>query len=234
MSTTSVKLVKKTEIAQNTLEIQLKPETGYQYQAGQYADVWISKPPAVYNPDLVRTLSFSSAPTDLYITFAFRVSRSPFKSFISSAPIGTRLYLSHALGYFGRDINQYQTTLWIAGGIGITPFHSLLNMRNKSADYCITILSFDRTVSCTPYQDHFRSINDRNFSYSFFTTEHRTMHDRHQLFLNSIKTCLENLKPSVVYLCGSQGFADTVQDTLLYLGFPSDNIRIENFGSIQI
>lgn len=82
------------------------------------------------------SFSISSAPEDAVLQLTIKVSGSFTRALLSMEP-GTEIRVRGPFGTFCKDIGEYPVVTMIAGGIGITPFLSVLrhfariNARNK-------------------------------------------------------------------------------------------------------
>jgi ferredoxin-NADP reductase len=94
--------------------------------AGQFVEMSLPHP----QPDSrgsVRQFTVSSSPTEpgLAITLDVADNRSSYKRALQQLPIGGEVSISEPLGDFVLPLDEQTPLLWIAGGIGITPFRSI-------------------------------------------------------------------------------------------------------------
>jgi ferredoxin-NADP reductase len=103
-----------------------EPESALDFQAGQYLRYTLPHP----NPDArgtSRSFTIASAPSEPLLTLTTRFSASPstFKQALGSMRLGTVIEASGPHGQFVYTDTDAPAAL-IAGGIGITPFRSIL------------------------------------------------------------------------------------------------------------
>jgi ferredoxin-NADP reductase len=106
-----------------------KPERPVQFTAGQYAE-WTLKHPRPDNRGVKRWFTISSAPTDelVTITTKFNTERSSsFKKALFALQPGDELLMSDPMGDFVLPKLIQTPLVFVAGGIGVTPFHSILS-----------------------------------------------------------------------------------------------------------
>ncbi len=123
-----IRLIRQETVAQKTLAATFElPGLPYAFAPGQAAVLSLSEGGA---PGEGRTLSLASAPAELpLVTFATRTaSGSRFKEAISRARPGDEFFLSPPFGEFLLPSGEELVfpLIFLAGGIGITPFRSML------------------------------------------------------------------------------------------------------------
>src|SRR6185312_1687859 len=108
------------------LLVQLEKPAGFQFQAGQFAELWLIESPVLNLGETFRTFSFVSAPCDLSLEFTMRLSSSAFKTTLSTIPLGTKLLLKGPAGTLRLHSDKDRPAIFLAGGVGIAPFVSML------------------------------------------------------------------------------------------------------------
>ncbi len=130
-----VNFIKNEPLASNISTFYFKPETDFDYTAGQYIELYIDH----LNPDnrgSKRWFTLSSSPKDEYLTITTKFSdpSSSFKTALRNLKPNQELNM---LGPFGDFVlpKLVQTDLiFVAGGIGLTPFHSMLKWLNQTKE----------------------------------------------------------------------------------------------------
>lgn len=120
------------QIAENTLEISLEKPIGFVYHPGDATKWYERMPDGTFARR--RTFSFVSAPHEQLITFAYRKSDSDFKSqYLAALKPGDTVYLRapQTEMLYPRDSAPLAM---LAGGIGITPFVSMLRHAAHTKD----------------------------------------------------------------------------------------------------
>lgn len=120
-------MLKGTEtVAEGTMLFRLAKPTGFAFQPGQAIDLALLDPPAEANSSH-RLLSLVSAPCEADLAVATRMrDASAFKRALGLLTPGSRVRLKGPIGIMTLHTNPTRAAVFIAGGIGITPFMSML------------------------------------------------------------------------------------------------------------
>ena len=148
------KLASRNVVAQGTTEAVFAFTDGeLRFTAGQY--VTITAPGLEHLPieKQFHDFSIASSPTNAKeIRIAFRDSESPFKLAVLNVALGTEFIIEGPKGIFTLPEIADKPIVFIAGGIGITPFHSMLRYAYESKlSYRITLFYYNASELRTPY-----------------------------------------------------------------------------------
>jgi len=114
--------------AANIRTFYFKPEKPVHYTAGQFIELFIPHK----QPDsrgIKRWFTLSSPPTDEFLTITTKFAgakSSSFKKALFKLQPGTELRMADPMGDFVLPKLIQTPLVFVAGGIGITPFHSML------------------------------------------------------------------------------------------------------------
>ena len=161
------RLVGKRVIALRTLEIELERPPGFTFKAGQYANVSF---PVDYaeKEAYTRTLTISSAPYEKTITFILRASESDFKKRVFRAQIGEEFEVEGPFGDFTLDGSESSQILFIAGGMGISPFTSMIKDALFTGDmHDMRLLYICRRPEEAPFLRMFEAWDELNDNFKF-------------------------------------------------------------------
>lgn len=124
-----VELVSKTKQNGSITTFYFRPEKPVRYTAGQFIELTVPHD----NPDergIRHWFTLSSAPSEPLLSITTRFfgdKSSTFKQTLFGLDIGSTLTMSEPMGDFVLPIQTDIPLIFVAGGIGITPFLSILN-----------------------------------------------------------------------------------------------------------
>jgi ferredoxin-NADP reductase len=122
----TVRLLDKKLISEGILEISCEKPQGFRFQAGQFC--FLNLPDIGFQDErgLRRHLSIASSPQEHKLLFATKISTSAFKKTLKEMPAGSQLEIENPLGFFILPEDASVPLVFLAGGIGITPFRSMI------------------------------------------------------------------------------------------------------------
>lgn len=112
-------------VAKNTYEVVFKRPNGFVFTVGQYTQVALGE--LSYPDPKGRSRQFSIATSPLNLTqiaVVFRDTGSGFKRTLLELPVGSLVTLEQGAGSFGLPIVPTKPLVFVAGGVGISPFLS--------------------------------------------------------------------------------------------------------------
>jgi len=115
-------------VAHNIKTFWFKPEKPMRYIAGQFTELYLTHPDAD-NRGQRRWFTISSSPTDPLVSITTKFASqhgSTFKQTLAALKPGTPLKLAEAMGDFVLPKNPATKLIFVAGGMGITPMHSMI------------------------------------------------------------------------------------------------------------
>ena len=212
----------KRSIGANTLEISLAPlQKNFSYRAGQFAFLSFSQPEISAEP---HPFSFISDPTEKDLKFAIK-NLGDFTATLDRLEAGTKVAIEGPHGAFGQDHLAGRREIWIAGGVGITPFISLakdLKNNNRRADL---FLSFKNQAEAI-YLPELQSIADNNPRLKIFPFYSDTVGFLSADYIEKNSGPVQNRS---IYICGPAGLMKTLKAQFVSKGANITNIHTEEF-----
>ena len=120
------RLLSRVEVAQDTMAFHLEKPTGFDFKPGQSVDLTLMNPPETDSEGNTRTFSIASAQFENQLIFATRMRDTAFKRSLKRVALGTVVKMDSAMGSFTLHKNSAKPAVFLAGGIGITPFSSIV------------------------------------------------------------------------------------------------------------
>lgn len=203
------------------------------WQAGQYVNLTMPDIAPVFAD---RIFTIASAPHEPLLQFATILTPSPFKKKLNSLNPGDEIEVDQLGGDFTWDATPSTLSndgvvrrLFIAGGIGITPYLSIIRDKLHKNEPINATLLYAGKHERRPF------INELHQATKTDPTLKLNEYSDVKLTLKQLKKDIPDIKNYIVYLAGSQKFSETIGEGLVGTGFPRDQIKYDYFdGYIDI
>lgn len=119
---TETRLIHSRIIAASTVEYAFERPADFTWRAGQFAYFVV---PGAGDVQSDKPFTLSSVPTDDVVTIATRAGSSPFKRALAALRPGDPVLIDGPMGGFILG-QEDRGPVWLAGGMGITPFRSMV------------------------------------------------------------------------------------------------------------
>lgn len=122
------KLVDRQQLTSNITSFSFEPERPLTYTAGQFVELFLDGHKEDGRP-AKREYTLSSSPHEGVLTITTRVGKaahSPFKRTLDNLEIGAEVSITEPYGDFVLPKLIQTPLIFVAGGVGITPFRSIL------------------------------------------------------------------------------------------------------------
>jgi ferredoxin-NADP reductase len=120
-------LLSRSQVAQGTQSFEFERPAGFSFKAGQFIDLVLPGILPDGSDELVHTFSIASSPSFEKIIIATRMRDTAFKRALSSLAIGAKVRIKGPMGNFTLHKNAMRPAVFLAGGIGIVPFLSIIS-----------------------------------------------------------------------------------------------------------
>jgi ferredoxin-NADP reductase len=173
------------------------------------------------------TYSISSSPTESDIRISFREGISEFKKALQSIQTGERLFVSQYGNDYNFQLKKSQSSVLIAGGVGIAPFRSMIKeMFDNKDTNTVTLIYLNQNDNFLFKEE--LDIWEKalpNLSIVYVSTKDLNRKKREKLILSLIKTTNQNF-----YISGPPAMVESNEHLLLDNGVHVRDIRIDSFG----
>jgi len=166
-----VPLLRREAIAANTMAFWFEKPAGFTFQAGQNAQFSLVEPAETDAYGTSRTLTLASAPHEPELMIATRMRNSAFKRVLAAAPIGTQMAIEGPAGLMVLHEDARRPAVFLAGGIGITPFRSMaLDAAERGLPHQITLFYSNRRPEDAAFLDELRALERRHARFRLVPT----------------------------------------------------------------
>jgi ferredoxin-NADP reductase/Na+-translocating ferredoxin:NAD+ oxidoreductase RnfD subunit len=120
-------LIGRTKLAPDIYELRFKPNRPLRFTAGQYLE-WTLKLPHPDSRGNRRTFTVASSTDETTVRLGVKIGpgrRSRFKQYLETMDTGDTMSVANPAGEFTLPSDSHRKLVWLAGGIGITPFRAM-------------------------------------------------------------------------------------------------------------
>lgn len=228
------KIIEKKQIAQGTLRIVFQVTQPINFKPGQYMFITLTKLSYPDDRGGRRQFSIVNSPNKSNIlTMTTRLSDSGFKKTLNELSIGSEVEIGPLAGVFTLPEDQNKPLVFIAGGIGITPFMSMLSyVKETKKPYHLTLIYSNRNRESTAYFQEIQLLANQipNFKLILtMTDDPNWTGENRKIDANFIKEYFPNLNDNLYMVVGPPVMVDAVEKSLIEAGVKDENIKKENF-----
>jgi ferredoxin-NADP reductase len=232
-----VTLLDRTEVAEGTLAFSVEKPAGFQFIAGQAAELMLLDPPETDDEGNFRTFSIVAAPSEGVLTFATRLRDTAFKRVLRRMARGTALQVDGPFGSFNLHKNREKPAVFLAGGIGITPFMSMIRDTTGRADPRLLYLFYsNRRPEDAAFLTELTALQQSHPGFRLVGTmvemERSSREwdgERGYIDEAMLRRHLPSLDGPIYYIAGPPRMVGAVRQTLVKAGVNEDDIRAEDF-----
>jgi len=236
-STHTDKQTERREVAEGTMAFQMEKPPNFQYKAGQFINVTLIHPPETDAEGNTRSFSIASAPFEEDLVFATRMRATAFKRVFKTLEPGSEVRISGPFGSFLLHADASRPAVFLVGGIGITPFRSIiLDATRKELAHKLYLFYSNRRPEDAAFLEELREAEENNPNYKFIGTMTQMQKSRlpwrgeigsinHEMLTKWIK----KLKGPIYYSAGPPTMVAAMRQMLTGSGISDDDIRTEEF-----
>ena len=220
----TMRLVEKHNPAVDIDEFVFMPDRPLSFRAGQYLE-WTLPHPAVDTRGNRRYFTIASSPTEEHIRLGikFYTPTSSFKITLGKLPINDTISATQLAGDFVLPRDKKKKLALIAGGIGITPFRSMVQYLMDTKDKRDVVLLY----ASRPDEVVYRDIFDRASRVIGMKTFYVLMIDD-----ALIARDVPDYRDRTFYISGPPGMVDACKKTLRTMGVSRFNIKTDYFSGL--
>ena len=238
------RLIERCEVAENTMAFQFDKPAGWTFKPGQFIDIALMNPPETDAEGNSRAFSISSAPQEPAIMVTTRLRNTAFKRVLKNMSLRSEVRIEGPFGNLILHNNATRPAVLLAGGIGITPFRSIVvNAANEKLLHRIFLFYSNRRPEDAAFLEDLQGLETQNVNYRFIGTmtepEKSTRPWKGEVGMIDYKMLDRHLKTAaspqwysagpIYYIAGPPQMVRDLQTMLTNAGVDSDDIRIEEF-----
>ena len=232
------KLIDRFEVAEGTISFAFERPAGFDFTAGQFMTITLPEPSYNDEKGNRRTFSIASPPQETgFLLIATRMTGSALKRSLAEMPLGSPVSVLGPAGYFTLHADSAVPAVFIAGGIGITPFRSMvLDAASRQLPYRITLIYSNRVPEGAAFSEELARAAETDANLTYVPT--MTQADASRLAWNGerrlvdaqfLRDYVSDMTGPIFYVAGPPGLVAAVVRTVLDAGADPAHIRSEEF-----
>lgn len=231
----TVSFLAKKEEAKDIFTFSFRRPDIFEFIAGQY-NRWILPGTDSNGKTLSHFFTISSSPSDPNIMLTTKLSGSEYKNKLLSLEQGEEIKIFGPMGDFTLESDP-RPSVFLAGGIGITPFHSILRYLSKETiNRNITLLASFSTPEEIIFKDELEKIASEHPEIKIIFTVTRLEQsriewqgERGRISPELIEKYVTDLSTGTFYIAGPGAMVNGTKQILETLQIKEDQVHTEEF-----
>ncbi|MEO6798071.1 MAG: FAD-dependent oxidoreductase, partial [Candidatus Dormibacter sp.] len=194
-------------------------------------------PPETDAEGNTRGFSIASAPFEDTIMIASRMRDTAFKRVLKTLPLGAEVKIEGPFGDLRLHNNASRPAIVLSGGIGITPFRSiLLQAGNDKLQHHIVFFYANRRPEDAAFLEDMRALERQDANFTFIPTmsEMEKSHlswdgERGVIDKALLEKYVTGVASAIYYITGPPGMVEALRTVLQDAGVDDDDVRTEEF-----
>jgi ferredoxin-NADP reductase len=228
------KVAEKREVAKGTLLVLFAVDGYPQYRPGSY--FWVELPDRGHQDEkgLRRHISLVTSPTETGIVgLATRLRDTAFKRTLAELDVGDEVAVEEPKGSFLLPEDTSVDYVFIAGGIGITVFRSMLRyIADEGLPYRVTLVYSNRDRESAVFLDELEELERRigGLRVVLTITEQEGWEgESRRIDADMLREYLGDLDAKRFLVAGPPPMAEGVSESLLTAGVPEERVLTDGF-----
>ncbi len=232
-----VRLVSRHEVAERTMALYFDRPTDFVFQAGQFIDLMLLGPPIIDSKGNTRAFTIASAPSDNHLMVVTRLRNTAFKRELAAMPLESSVNIEGPFGNMTLPEKVTRPIVFLAGGIGITPFRSMVvHAAQKKLPHRLYLFYSNRRPEGAAFLEELQALQQINSQYTFIGTmtqmhnSHRSWHgNTGYLNMHLIRKVLPEIESPIYFIVGPPKMVRGLRTMLETSGIRYPDIRTEEF-----
>jgi len=221
------------EVADGTIAFHFGKPTDWSFEAGQFIDITLLDPAETDAEGNTRGFSIASAPFENTLMIVTRMRDTAFKRVLKTLPLGTEVKIEGPFGDLRLHNNRVRPAVVLSGGIGITPFRSILmQAAREQRPNRMFFFYANRRPEDAPFVDEMRALAAESATFTFIPTmtdmEHSHVSwdgERGHIDQKMLAKYLTDVTSPIYYVTGPPGMVKALRILLKSTGVDDDDIR---------
>ena len=230
-----LKLIERNKLANGVYEFVFASDRPFGFRPGQYLE-WTLGHKFADNRGNRRYFTIASSPTEdtVRVGVKFYEPMSTFKRALMAMRVNDTISASHLAGDFVLPRDQEKKLVFIAGGIGVTPFRSMAQYLIDEKEKRSAVLFYsNKTAAEVAYKDVFdRAAREVGLKTVYaLTNEASPVPGMHQGPVDGALIAQEvpDYKERTFYISGPRGMVEAFKKTLHDMGVPRWHVKTDYF-----
>lgn len=229
-----LKLLDRREVARGTLVLTFEKPAGLTFKPGQYAGFTLINPSETDAGGITRRFSLLSAPDDEHLAIATRIQSSAYKKVLNAMSVGDQIKFAGPTGAFTLHEENTVPAVFIAGGIGVTPFYCMIkDAMAHSPNRPLYLFYGNQSENDAAFLDELKQWQEKNPNLicipTFVEPNANWQGETGYITHTMLKKYIPDLAAPIYYICGSPSMVTTLQETLVEMGINEEKIKVEDF-----
>ncbi len=207
------------------------------FKAGQFLELTLTSPPETDSEGDSRAFSIASAPHEDMLMVATRMRDTAFKRVLGSMPLESQVKIEGPFGDLVLHNSQARAAVFLAGGIGITPFRSMVvRAAKEQLPHHLFLFYSNRRPEDAPFLEELKGLERVNPNFKFVATmtdmaRSGRSWDGETGYLDDgmLSRYLKSAASPIYYIAGPPAMVTALREMLNHAGVDDDDIRMEEF-----
>jgi ferredoxin-NADP reductase len=229
-----VSLTRKYEVARGTYAFEFEKPAGYQFTAGQATDWTLLDPAETDTEGNSRSFSIAAAPEEAVLRIATRMRDTAFKRCLARMAVGEKIQMDDPWSDFVLEDGDQRESVMLCGGIGVTPFlsmlkHAVATQKNRK----LTLFFSNKTIQDAPFRDELLAMPSQNPAIWIIETltEATNGWNGETGFIDKamIERHVKDVPGSIFYIAGPPQMVSAMKTMLVEGGVSEANVKVDDF-----
>lgn len=232
----SLKLIHKAQVSLDSVVFAFNKPDKFKFTPGQYME-WTIPHKKPDNRGVRRYFSISSSPgeNNIQLLVKFNNPSSSYKASLSNMQEGGEIIASSLSGDFVLPKDLSKPLVFIAGGVGIAPFRSMIkHIVDNNLSSNIILIYVNRDLGEILFKDIFDAASKNGVKTLYSLTNKENIPQNWQGLVghideNTIRQIIPDYKSSVYYISGPWAMVQSCEKALHLAGIKKSHIKIDFF-----